>query len=611
MGHLLGGSIQAWKRCMSLAERCSDMRQLKAIQAIFISHGLSHNNYAISKLIAFCALSDSGSLLYASLIFNHIQSPNSFIYNTLIRAHSRTSQPHRSLHYFRLMLNDDNVTPDHHTFPFVLAACANASCVPLGKKIHTWVFKNGLASRDSHIQTALLRLYEECCVLNDARKLFDEILQPEVIQWNVLMNGYLRRDLASEALNVFRGMMLSEVEPDEFCLATGLTACAHSGALQQGMWIHEYIKKRNWIMEDVFVGTALVDMYAKCGCIDKAVESFEGLSKRNLFTWAAVIGGFAVHGFAREAIHCLERMQEEDGLRPDGVVILGVLTACTHAGFEEEGRFLLDNMEAQYGVVPKHEHYSCTVDLHCRAGRLDDAFSLIRRMPMKPLASVWGSLLSGCRSHGNVELAELAVDELLQIEPGNRAEEDAAYVQLSNIYMGARRYEDARRIRRMMGNKGISKTPGCSVIEVDGKVNEFVAGDCARSFFLSGSWCNTANGSSRSCTEDETLDSRKRRRSYEFFHRRLSCTLVSKTLSRAGTLILGNPVKVEGYHKAGSVGFLDSAPPVLYHPSCSHWSDCASYLNGDVHGAHSTSPPVVKPHKSEYFFKVHGKSSIY
>ncbi|OVA09095.1 Pentatricopeptide repeat [Macleaya cordata] len=481
MGRFFGSteSVRTWRWFMSLVKSCSNMRQFKAIHAIFITNGLHHNTYAISKLISFVSLSSSCSLSYASLLFHQTQNPNSFIYNTLIRAHSNTSQPHLSLHYFHLMLNDDNtfVVPDHHTFPFVLIACSNLNSISEGKQIHSWVFKNGLVSSDGHLQTSLLRFYLECSGLIDAQNVFDEIPQRDVVQWNVLINGYLRCGRDSQALNVFRDMLLSGLEPDEFCVATGLKACSHSGALQQGIWIHDYIQKKDGFTEDVFVGTALVDMYAKCGCIDKAIEVFEKMPKRNAFSWAAMIGGFAVHGFAKEAISCLDRMVKEDGIKPDGVVFLGVLMACTHAGFEEEGWFLLENMPAKYGIVPKHEHYGCMVDLLCRAGRLDEALKLIQRMPMKPLASVWGSLLSACRTHINVELAELAVEELLKLENDSGAEEDGAYVQLSNIYLRARMCDDARRIRKMIGDRGIKKTPGCSVVEVNGVVNEFVAGD--------------------------------------------------------------------------------------------------------------------------------------
>ncbi|TQD86916.1 hypothetical protein C1H46_027533 [Malus baccata] len=470
-------TTQAWSRCMSLAQRCSSMRNLRATHAVFVTSGVHLNTYAVSKLIAFCALSDSGNLPYASLLFEQTQTPNLYIYNTLIRAYYRSSEPHLAMYYFHLMLKQSGLEPDNYTFNFVILGCVNCSCLVSGKEIHSWVVKNGLVLLDAHVQTALVRLYAECKVLYDARKVFDEIHQRDVIQWNVLVNGYLKCGLASEALEVFREMLVCGFEPDDFCVATGLAACANLGALWQGKWIHEYVKKRKELKSDVFVGTALVDMYAKCGCINLAVEAFEGMRKRNAVSWAAMIGGFAAHGYATEAFHCLDRMQVVDGLRPDGVVLLGVLMSCTHAGLLKKGKSLLENMKTQYGIVPKHEHYSCVIDLLCKAGQLEEALQLIRRMPMKPLASVWGALLSGCRVHKNVDLAELAVEELLQLENKDSEEEAGAYVQLSNIYLGARRNEDAVRIRKMIGERGTKKTPGCSMVEVDGKVNEFVSGD--------------------------------------------------------------------------------------------------------------------------------------
>ncbi|KAL5973644.1 hypothetical protein ACLOJK_030298 [Asimina triloba] len=475
-----GNSYHAWNRCMSLARTCSNMRQLKAIHAIFTVHGIHINTYAISKLIAFCALAPSGSVSYASLLFHRTPSRNSFIYNTLIRAYSRSTQPHRALVYFRLMLDEmpeTGVIADQHTFPFVLAACAGIPSASAGEQIHATIFKNGLAASDNLVQTALARMYVETCLLGSARKLFDEIPERDAVLWNVVMNGYLRSGIAHETLALFRDMLVSDTEPDGFCIATGLAACAHSGALQQGIWMHE-LAKRNGYMDDIFIGTSLVDMYAKCGCIDKAVAAFEDMKERNAFSWAALISGLAMHGFAKEAILCLERMQEEDGLHPDGVVLLGVLTACSHAGLKEEGYSLLGSMEKCYGVAPKHEHYSCMVDLLCRAGQLDEALALVWKMPTKPLASVWGTLLSGSRILRCVELAELAAKELLELErDGGAQEDDGVYVQLSSVYLCARRQEDARRVRNMMGSRGIKKTPGCSIIEVDGKVNEFVAGD--------------------------------------------------------------------------------------------------------------------------------------
>ncbi|KAL3526482.1 hypothetical protein ACH5RR_011138 [Cinchona calisaya] len=474
-------SIRAWKWCMSIAQRCTSMHELKTIHGIFITHGIHRNSFAVSKLLDFCALSDSGDLSYASFLFSQLPSPNCYLYNTLIKAYSGSPQPHLALQYFNFMLRSQ-LRPDGYTFPFVLIACSNGFLTSEGKQLHSWVIKNGLSLANAHVQTALIRFYLESKLVDDARKVFDEIPQLDVVQCNVLISGYIKCNMALEALDIFRGMFLLGVEPDEFCLTTGLTACAKLGALEQGKWIHEYVRKRNLMASDAFFATQLVDMYAKCGCIDTAVEVFESIPKRNKFLWAAMIGGFAAHGYAHKAVECLERMQVEDGIKPDRIIILGVLAACTHAGLSKEGQFLLNNMETLYGVLPEHEHYSCVVDLLCRAGLLCEALELIRSMPMKPVASVWGALLSGSRMHNNVIMAELAVKELLQMEDGNEAEENSAYVQLSNVYFAARKCDDARRIRRMIGDKGFKKTPGCSAIEIDGEVNEFVSGDVSHSY---------------------------------------------------------------------------------------------------------------------------------
>ncbi|KAJ8546083.1 hypothetical protein K7X08_018666 [Anisodus acutangulus] len=376
-----------------------------------------------------------------------------------------------------LQTNNNNVAPDSFTFPFLVIACANGPLEVEGKQIHSWVIKNAFSLSNAHVQTALIRFYTNCKALDDAHKMFDEITDIDVIHCNVLMSGHLQCGLPKDALSIFQDMTGRGVSTDEYCVTTALAACANLGALEQGKWIHEHVTKTEWVESDVFIGSAFVDMYSKCGYIQMASEVFESMPMRNKHSWATMITGFAVHGRSELAISCLERMQVVDGLQPDGVVILAVLTACAHSGLQKEGQVLLDKMESLYGVAPEHEHFSCVVDFVCRAGQLDDALKLIRSMPMNPRASVWGALLSGCRNHNNVNLAELAVKEILLVEDGNEAEEDSAYVQLSNIYVAARQCDDACRIRRMIGDKGLRKTPGYSAIEIDGMVNEFVSGD--------------------------------------------------------------------------------------------------------------------------------------
>ncbi|ESQ32639.1 hypothetical protein EUTSA_v10005682mg [Eutrema salsugineum] len=486
---VLSSFHQSWRSLILASQRCTTLRQIKSTHALFIIHGIHRNTYAISKLLtAFLPLPNLDKHFhYASIIFDSIELRNSFVYDTMIRICSRSSRPHLGVRYFRLMLTEDDeedIAPSYLTFHFLLVAFLNASLFSVGKQIHCWVIKNGVLSSDGHVQTGIIRLYIEGKVLPDARKVFDEIPHPDVVKWDVLMNGYVRCGLGSEGLHVFREMLARGTEPDKFSVTTALTACAQVGALAQGKLIHKLLKKKKLLESDIYVGTALVDMYAKCGCIETALEVFENLSRRNVFSWAVLIGGYAAYGYAKKAIMCLDQMEREDGIKPDSVVLLTVLAACAHGGFLQEGRALLDNMEARYGITPKHEHYSCIVDLICRAGRLDDAVDLIEGMPMKPLASVWGALLNGCRTHKNVELGELAVKNLLDLEKGNADEEEAALVQLSNIYLIAQRNTEASNIRRMIGQKGIRKAPGCSVLEVDGNVTKFVSGDVSHQNLL-------------------------------------------------------------------------------------------------------------------------------
>ncbi|XP_072972620.1 putative pentatricopeptide repeat-containing protein At3g28640 [Typha angustifolia] len=398
--------------------------------------------------------------------------------NSLLRSLPR-SNPRLALPLLRLMLQNTSAnsfpSPNHLSFPFAIASSSLLPSLFSGAQLHALVFKNGLSPSDHFVQTALLRLYSR--LPNLSQNLFDETPQRDHVHYDVLMNAYLRAGLASTALHCFQDMLVSNIKPDAFVLTTALTACAHSGALEQGMSIHRYIEREeSGYLEDSFIGSALVSMYAKCGSVKEAIKVFDAMPERNTHMWATMVGAFAMHGLVKEAIGCLSRMWEEDRVRPDAVVILGVLTACAHGGLVDDGLLLLAQMESRYNVAPEHEHYSCAVDMLCRVGRLEDAMGIIRKMPMRPLASVWGSLLTGCRFYGNVELAEMAVKELQRFSLGE-GDDEGVYVQLSNIYLNANRKDDARRIRKLIGSRGIKKTPACSVIEVNGMASSFVAGD--------------------------------------------------------------------------------------------------------------------------------------
>jgi pentatricopeptide repeat protein len=213
-------------------------------------------------------------------------------------------------------------------------------------------------------------------------------------------------------------------------------------------------------------------MYAKCGNIEKAIHVFKEIPQKNALTWTAMICGLANHGHAIEAIEYFRRMIEL-GLQPDEVTFIGVLSACCHAGLVKEGRHFFSLLVSKYHLERKMKHYSCMIDLLGRAGHLDEAEHLVNTMPMEPDAVVWGAIFFACRMHGNISLGEKAAMKLVELDPSD----SGIYVLLANMYAEANMRKKADKVRVMMRHLGVEKVPGCSCIELNGVVHEFVVKD--------------------------------------------------------------------------------------------------------------------------------------
>uniref|UniRef100_A0A6N2LCP2 CBM20 domain-containing protein n=1 Tax=Salix viminalis TaxID=40686 RepID=A0A6N2LCP2_SALVM len=305
------------------------------------------------------------------------------------------------------------------------------------------------------------------------RRVFDVMPREDIITaWNALISSYQQNGKPKEALAIFRELQLNKnSKPNEVTLASTLAACAQLGAIDLGGWIHMYIKKQG-IKLNVHLTTSLIDMYSKCGHLEKALEVFYSVERRDVFVWSATIAGLAMHGHGRAAIDLFSKMQEAK-VKPNAVTFTNLLCACSHSGLVDEGRLFFNQMKPVYGVVPGSKHYACMVDILGRAGYLEEAVELIEKMPIIPSASVWGALLGACRIYGNVELAEMACSRLLETDSNNHG----AYVLLSNIYAKAGKWDCVSRLRQHMKVSGLEKEPGCSSIEVNGIIHEFLVGD--------------------------------------------------------------------------------------------------------------------------------------
>ncbi|KAF5188965.1 Pentatricopeptide repeat, partial [Thalictrum thalictroides] len=329
-----------------------------------------------------------------------------------------------------------------------------------------------MPERNVESWNVLISGYSKCGLLEAARSLFDQMPKRDLFSWSVMISDYAQCRRAAEALELFKEMVNVGLRPDVVLLSSVLSACGQIGALEMGKWIHSYVD-RNSLKYDVFLGTSLIDMYAKCGCINVALQVFHNMSNKNACTWNAIICGLAMHGYGANVLELYKDM-ESAHVKPNDVTFVGVLSACCHIGSVDEGRRQFNRMTKDFHIIPKIEHYGCMVDILGRAGLIDEAKDLITSMPMEPNIVVLGAFLGACKLHGFTNVGDDVVRHLQNIAPGD----GGCYVLLSNIYADENQWDKVAKMRKLMKQRGIEKkTPGCSSIEVNSVVHEFVVDD--------------------------------------------------------------------------------------------------------------------------------------
>ncbi|PKA61909.1 Pentatricopeptide repeat-containing protein [Apostasia shenzhenica] len=451
------------------------LNSVKEIHGYVIRNALEGNNLVPNALVA--AYAKCGSLESAKNAFNGIEAKTVSSWNALIGGCAQNGDPTSAVELF-LEMNSFELQPDWFSIGSLLLACANLKHFKQGRSVHGFIQRSGLEN-DSLIRVSLLSFYIQCGMLSTARMLFDELEEIDPVSWNAMISGYAQNGLPDECLILFRRMQQYRYEPSLVAATSALMASARLSAIRSGKEIHCFAMKTGF-SEDEFVGSSIIDMYAKCGSMEQARTIFDRLDEKDDVAWNVIITGYGIHGCASEAVELLHRMEEE-GLKPDEFTYIGVLMACSHGGLVEEGMEYFGEMRTK-GVVPKLEHYACVADMLGRAGRLADAEKVIDEMPETPDARIWSSFLGACRIHGDLARGERVAEKLLELEP-HKVEH---YVLVSNLFAGCGRWEDARRVRKMMRKNGLRKDPGCSWIELRGKVYSFMASESQNPEFDSG-----------------------------------------------------------------------------------------------------------------------------
>ncbi|XP_044470236.1 pentatricopeptide repeat-containing protein At4g39530-like [Mangifera indica] len=455
--------------CTSVLTSCGSLvalEQGRQVHAYSIKTNLEFDNFVKNGLIDMYAKCDS--LSDARGVFNLMDDHNVVSYNAMIEGYSKQEKLSEALDLFHEM-RLSVVPPSLLTFVSILGLSAALSTLALSRQIHGLIIKYGV-SFDLFTGSSLIDVYSKCSCIKEARMIFEEMNEKDIVVWNAMLFGYTQQSENEEALKLYLELQLSRQRRNEFTFAALITAASNLASLQHGQQFHSHLIKLG-LEFDPFVTNALIDMYAKCGSFAEAHKTFSSTIWKDVACWNSMISTYAHHGEAKEALLLFEEMMKY-GLKPNYVTFVGVLSACSHAGLVDEGLCHFESM-AGFGIVPGTEHYACVVSLLGRAGKLNQAVEFIEKMPIEPAAAVWRSLLSACRTSGNVELGKYAAGMAISIDPTD----SGSYTLLSNIFADKGMWADAKRVRERMDSDGVMKEPGRSWIGLNNEVHAFIARD--------------------------------------------------------------------------------------------------------------------------------------
>ncbi|KAL4573194.1 hypothetical protein LXL04_019992 [Taraxacum kok-saghyz] len=434
-------------------------------------------------------------------LFINMKEKDLVSWTALISCYEQNGMHQKALIMF-IKMNRIGIKTDEVAVISVLSVCAHLSVMNTGASIHGLILTRGTASY-VNIQNALIHMYSswgdisaseklfnssthvniiswnsmitgysKCGSLDKAREVFDKMPERDVVSWSALISGHAQGGLFNETISLFQEMMVhGTIKPEVTILVSVISACTHLAALDQGTWVHTYIKKNNVEVNSI-LGTSLIDMYMKLGCVKSANEVFHKMENKKVSSWNAMIQGLAMNGEVKKSLQMFSEM-ERFGVIPNEITFVAVLGGCRHMGLVEEGRHHFDCMINKHKIEPNIKHYGCMVDLLGRAGLLEEAEKVIDSMPMAPDVATWGALLGACEKHCASEMGMRVGLKLIQLQPDH----DGFHVLLSNIYASKGSWDYVSEIRGLMSQQGVAKKPGCSVIEANGVVHEFLAGD--------------------------------------------------------------------------------------------------------------------------------------
>ncbi|KAM0042752.1 putative tetratricopeptide-like helical domain superfamily, DYW domain-containing protein [Helianthus debilis subsp. tardiflorus] len=452
-----------------LLNKCTQLGKIKEGKLV-------HNHFLRSRFKHYMVIQNTALNMYAKCgclddarqVFDKMPVKDMVTWTAMITGYSQNEKPEEALVLFPEMLRAE-MKPNHFTFSSLLKAAGARTDEREGEQIHGFCLKYGYDS-NVYVGSALVELYCRYERMNEAHFVFDGLVDKNEVSWNSLIAAHARKSEGDKALRVFQRMQRHDFKPTHFTYSSIFSACASTGSLEQGTWIHAHMLKSG-LKLIAFIGNTLLDMYAKSGSFDDAIRVFDRLVKPDVVSWNSMLTAYAQHGLGEKTLDHFEKMKKT-GIEPNSVTFLCVLTACSHGGLLDKGQYYFELMKKS-NIEPDVSHYVTMVDLLGRAGQLDRALNFIEELPIEPTSAIWGALLGACRMHKNMELGAYAAERVFELDPYD----SGPHILLYNIYASAGKWNEASKVRKFMKEIGVKKEPACSWVDIENSVHMFVAND--------------------------------------------------------------------------------------------------------------------------------------
>ncbi|XP_027067471.1 pentatricopeptide repeat-containing protein At4g35130, chloroplastic-like [Coffea arabica] len=454
---------------LGLLQGCPSMVEGRQLHGYIIKNGLLHDRSVENSLLNMYSHVDSVS--DAEILFGEIDKRDVVTWNIMLSLYTYKGDITRMIGCFRQMSGE--VDPSCETLTVFVSGLAECGYLFEGRQIHCLALKKGLF--DDKLRACLLDFYAKHREVDISAKLFEEVHYRNSITWNTMMLGFIENGLFKECIALFKQMLLVGVRPGAEILRTLILAYTHMGAVQLGKGIHGYIIRKSFVESGAAITaleTSILNMYLRCGSLSAAGVCFDRMVGKDLVAWTSMIEGYGMHGLGFQALELFQKMVEE-GLKPNDMTFLSILSACSHSGLLSEGCQILYCMRSKFSVEPNLNHYTCIIDMLGRSGMIKEGLSLIFKLVPFPDGRIFGALLAASRVYMDKKVADYAANRLLELEPDNAG----YHTLISNVKASAEKWFEVEDFRSTIKSKDLMKLPGWSCIEAKGFLHGFVSGD--------------------------------------------------------------------------------------------------------------------------------------